>query len=157
MHNINLYIRYVSKSKNISIDYLFRTTWQCINKLYTERALEHNSTMTIGFVLINIHYKEGTPSTSLGPKMGIEKTSLSRTLKKMETDGLIYREKSETDGRSVIIKLTDKGKAQRETAKQTVLKFNEIIEKSITPNELEAVRKVSEKIKTLILENKIYQ
>ena len=80
--------------------------------------------MSIGFVLISIDYKNGTPSTLLGPKMGIEANSLSRTLKKMEEQGLIYRDKNPEDGRSVLIKLTHKGKQEREIAKQIVLKFN---------------------------------
>ena len=37
--------------------------------------------------------KKGTPSTSLGPKMGMEATSLSRTLKTMEIKNLITRKR----------------------------------------------------------------
>ena len=34
---------------------------------------------------------EGTPSTQLGPNMGMESTSLSRSLKKLEELGIIKR------------------------------------------------------------------
>ena len=45
--------------------------------------------MATGFALLSIDPEKGTPSTSLGPKMGMEATSLSRTLKTMEEKGLI--------------------------------------------------------------------
>ena len=35
--------------------------------------------MSVGFILMYVE-KQGSPSTSLGPKMGMEPTSLSRTL-----------------------------------------------------------------------------
>ena len=146
----------MSKEKNISIDYLFRTTWQCINKMYNEEADKHGSTMTVGFVLVNIDYNKGTPSTTLGPKMGIEPTSLSRTLKKMEADDLIYREKNPLDGRSVMIKLTKKGKEQRETSKQTILQFNAVVEQNLTEAQIESFRHVSETIKELINNKMIF-
>ena len=66
------------------------------------RAAKHDSTMATAFVLLNIDYENGTPSTALGPLMGMEPTSLSRILKSMEDKGAISREKNPDDGRSVI-------------------------------------------------------
>ena len=56
-------------------------------KMYNEEAGKKQSTMATGFALISIDPEEGTPSTALGPKMGMEATSLSRTLKAMEEKG----------------------------------------------------------------------
>ncbi|NIJ46445.1 DNA-binding MarR family transcriptional regulator [Wenyingzhuangia heitensis] len=136
--------------KTTPFDYLFRSTWQSINKMYNEEALKRNSVMTIGFVLICIDYKDGTPSTLLGPKMGIEATSLSRTLKRMEELALIYREKNPEDGRSVLIKLTDKGKEQREISKQLVVKFNKTVEENLTAKQIETFKVITETIHELI-------
>ncbi|GIR50705.1 MAG: hypothetical protein CM15mP59_4470 [Flavobacteriaceae bacterium] len=36
--------------------------------------------MATGLALLSIDTEEGVPSTSLGPRMGMESTSLSRTL-----------------------------------------------------------------------------
>ena len=47
--------------------------------------------MATGFTLLSIDPEKGTPSTALGPKMGMEATSLSRILKTMEEKGLITR------------------------------------------------------------------
>ena len=141
---------------DINFDYLYRYTWQSIQKMYNEEALKKDSSMTIGFVLINIHSKNGTPSTMLGPRMGIEATSLSRTLNKMEELGLIYREKNPTDGRSVLIKLTNKGKQQREVSKDIVLKFNKTVAENLTQKQIESFLNVTETIQELIEQKLIF-
>ena len=68
--------------------------------------LKHNGT---AFTLLSIDPKKGTPSTSLGPKMGMEATSLSRILKVLEERNLIKREPNPEDGRGVLIHLTEFG------------------------------------------------
>ena len=96
-------------NKHKSIDHQLRATWQAVAKVYNEQAAKHDSTMATAFVLLNIDKEKGTPSTALGPLMGMEPTSLSRILKNMEDKGAISREKNPEDGRSVLIKLTDYG------------------------------------------------
>lgn len=143
--------------KNKSIDHQLRATWQAVAKLYNERAAKYDSTMATAFVLLNIDYDHGTPSTSLGPLMGMEPTSLSRILKSMESKGAIVREKNPNDGRGVIIKLTDYGKKMRELSKESVITFNNAIVKNITKEELNAFFKVIFTINKLISDKKIYQ
>ena len=75
--------------KDITIDYALRATWQAVARMYNEEAKKFGATMAVGFTLLSIDPKTGTPSTSLGPKMGMEATSLSRILKSMEEKGLI--------------------------------------------------------------------
>ena len=81
----------MSKTKKKTIDHVLRSTWQSVAKMYNEEAAKYNGTMAVGFALLSIDPKKGTPSTSLGPKMGMEATSLSRTLKTMEIKNLITR------------------------------------------------------------------
>ncbi len=140
----------------IAFDYYYRATWQVINKMYTEQAALNGRPMHIGFVLVNIHYKNGTPSTALGPKMGIEANSLSRTLKKMEEENLIFKEQNPEDGRSVLIKLTEKGKKEREIAKQIVLKFNNTVKSHLTPSQIDSFLQVTHKIHQLIEDKSIF-
>ncbi len=142
--------------KETSIDHALRATWQAVAKMYNEQATKYNSTMSTAFVLLNIDYENGTPSTALGPQMGMEPTSLSRILKNMEEDKLIYREKNPEDGRSVFIKLTNQGKEKRELSKNSVLRFNEIIRQNLTDLELQSFFKVTEKINQLISERSIF-
>lgn len=143
-------------SKQTSIDHQLRATWQAVAKLYNEQALAHNSTMATAFVLLNIDKTNGTPSTALGPLMGMEPTSLSRILKTMEDKGAISREKNPEDGRSVIIKLTDYGKEMRAVSKGHVIQFNQTVINNVSNKDLEGFFKVTETINKLIADKKIY-
>lgn len=142
--------------KDKTIDYILRATWQAVSRMYNEEASKYGGTMATGFVLLSIDKEKGTPSTALGPKMGMEATSLTRTLKSMEEKGLIKRKKNPEDGRGVLIYLTKFGKEMREQSKDTVLKFNEIVRQNITDEKLDHFMEVAETINNLIVEKKIF-
>ncbi len=127
-----------------------------VTKMYNEEAGKKGSTMATGFALISIDPDEGTPSTSLGPKMGIEATSLSRTLKTMEGKGLIIRKPNPLDGRGVLIHLTPFGIEMREFSKKVVIGFDEAVNKAVDSEELKAFKKVTNTILELINSKKIY-
>ena len=97
----------MANKDSILIDSSIRTTWHRLSRMYNQKAAEHDMTMSIGFILMNID-KEGTPSTQLGPRMGMEPTSLSRTLKTMESRELIRRQAEGEDKRKVLIFLIKK-------------------------------------------------
>jgi len=124
--------------------------------MYNEQANKHNSTMAMAFVLLNIDFENGTPSTALGPQMGMEPTSLSRILKTMEEKGAIYREKNPDDGRGVLIKLTDYGKDKREISKISVIKFNEAVLASVPETKLNHFFEVMDTINELISKRGIF-
>ena len=142
--------------KDKTIDYILRATWQAVARMYNEEASKYGATMATGFALLSIDREKGTPSTSLGPKMGMEATSLTRTLKSMEERGLITRKKNPNDGRGVLIHLTEEGLDKRELSKTTVLKFNETIKQHVTEEQLQNFMEVSEIINELITDKKIY-
>ena len=142
--------------KDKTIDYVLRTTWLAVNKMYNEEALKFESTMATGFTLLSIDPEEGTPSTALGPKMGMEATSLSRILKTMEERGLIERKPNPEDGRGVLIHLTEFGKEKREYSRERVLTFNETIRKNISEEKINNFYEVAEMINELISNKKIY-
>lgn len=142
--------------KEKTIDYILRTTWISVAKMYNEEAGKKGSTMATGFTLLSIDPEKGTPSTSLGPKMGMEATSLSRTLKSMEEKGLILRKKNPTDGRSVLICLTKFGKEMREYSKQVVFRFDEAVKDKISEEDLQTFTSVAETIMDMIADKKIY-
>ncbi|WP_353779454.1 MarR family transcriptional regulator [Winogradskyella sp. 3972H.M.0a.05] len=142
--------------KDKTIDYVFRTTWLAINKMYNEEAAKFDSTMATGFALLSIDPESGTASTSLGPKMGMEATSLSRTLKNMEEKGLIERKPNPEDGRGVIIHLTEFGREKREYSRDRVIIFNEAIKSKLPEEKIEHFYEVAELINNMISNKKIY-
>lgn len=118
-----------------TFDSVLRSTWNLVSKMYNKEATKFNSTMAMGFALLSID-AEGTPSTTLGPKMGMEPTSLSRLLNAMEERELIYRSKNPNDGRSILIHLTPFGKEKRDDSKAVVLHFNQVIENALSPEKI---------------------
>lgn len=132
--------------KQETFDSALRSTWQIVSKMYNKEASKFDSTMATGFALLSID-SEGTPSTTLGPKMGMESTSLSRLLNSMEERNLIYRSQHPKDGRSVLIHLTEFGVEKREDSKAVVLHFNEEIEKSLSQKKIQHFFEVMQCIK----------
>lgn len=143
--------------KHETVDYLLRSAWTAIAKMYGEEAGKKDSTMATGFALLSIDPEEGTPSTSLGPKMGMEATSLSRTLKIMEEKNLIVRKPNPVDGRSVLICLTDFGVEMREYSKSVVLTFDQKIREKIGEEDLKTFTYVIKSITDLVNSKKVYQ
>ena len=143
-------------TKDQSIDHHLRATWQAIAKMYNDQAAKYDSTMAMAFVLLNIDMKDGTPSTSIGPQIGMEATSLSRILKSMEDKGAIYREPNPQDGRSVIIKLTQLGMEERAFARKVVIRFNEVIRENVSAEQLNHFFDVMSSINRLIKENAFF-
>lgn len=139
-----------------TVDFHIKRTWQGIAKMYNEQASRYGATMATGYVLLNVDLEEGTPSTSLGPRMGMEATSLSRILKNMEAQGLIERRPNPVDGRSVLVFLTDFGKEKRHDAREAVVTFNETIFSEIDKQKLEIFFEVITKVNELIANRKIY-
>ena len=142
--------------KEKTIDYVLRTTWLAVQRMYNEEASDYGITMATGFTLLSVDPQNGTPSTALGPKMGMEATSLSRILKTLESMRLIERLPNPNDGRGVLIHLTDSGLKNREEVKQNVLKFNNVIKNEISEQKLEHFYEVSDCIMNLISNKKIF-
>ncbi|MEM7186443.1 MAG: MarR family transcriptional regulator [Bacteroidota bacterium] len=142
--------------KEKTIDYILRSTWMAVQRMYNEEAGKKGSTMATGFALISIDPEDGTPSTALGPKMGMEATSLSRTLKTMEEKGLIERRPNPADGRGVLIHLTPFGVEMREFSKKVVLQFDEAVRDHVSEEDLDTFKNVANTMLELITSKKIY-
>ena len=142
--------------KEKTIDYILRATWQAVSRMYNEEASKFDGSMAIGFALLSIDKEDGTPSTAISSRMGMEATSLTRTLKTLEEKGLIIRKKNPEDGRGVLIYLTDLGKEMRAQSKLTVLKFNETIKNNIPEEKLNHFIEVADTINELISVKKIF-
>lgn len=141
--------------KNKTVDSVIKNTWQAIARMYNEEASKYGASMAIGFALLNID-KNGTPSTALAPRLGMEATSLTRTLKTMEDKELIHKKKNPKDGRGVDIFLTELGLEKRTLSKQTVLRFNDKLLETFTQQEIDKFIEMSETIQELILSKEIY-
>ncbi len=139
-----------------TIDFHLRWLWMKIMRIYNLQAARFGGTMSVGYALLNID-KEGTPSTRLGPKMGIESRSLTRALKSMEENGLITKVPDASDGRMVRVHLTEEGEKYRETARESVIHLNTYLQKNIPEDELKTFFKVAMKINALLDKDDIFE
>ena len=125
----------MSEKKIIFLDFLIRHAWHRVSRMYNQKAMMHGTTMSVGFILMIVE-KSGTLSTQLGPKMGMEPTSLSRTLNAMEKNGLIERKNFTGDKRNVNIFITQKGVESRRMVKNFLLEFNQKVSSKIKERDL---------------------
>lgn len=139
----------MNSAKSDLIDFIIRHSWHRISRMYNQMAASDGMTMSYGFILMMVE-REGTPSTQLGPRMGMEATSLSRTINAMEKDGLIRRENSLTDKRITLVFLTEKGIEKRKLVKKFILDFNERINSKIKKRDLEGFYKVMNAVDGLV-------
>ena len=137
-----------------TIDYNIRKTWYNITKMYNRTATEYMASMALGMIILNIDIMEGTPSTQLGPSMGMEATSLSRSINKLEDAGVIERKDDPNDKRKSVIHLTPLGMDWREVAKETVINFNESIFSHFRKKEMDLFFSILKKINKIIDETK---
>ncbi len=112
------------------IDSQIRSAWHAISRMYNEKAKTYGVTTSLAFTLLNIG-KNGVLSTQLGPAMGMEARSLTRTLKRMDELGLINKVNDPIDRRKVRITLTQFGLDKRKEAAIEVKKFNTMIYKEV--------------------------
>jgi DNA-binding MarR family transcriptional regulator len=86
--------------------------------------------------------------------MGMEATSLSRSLNKLEESGVIERKPDPEDRRKTVIHLTPLGMDWREVAKETVINFNESIFSHFEKEEMDTFFAILKKINKIIDETK---
>ena len=140
-----------------TVDYQIKSAWHAISRMYNAQAIKHDMTASIGYVLLNIDVEKGTSATKIAPLLGLETRSLTRMLKAMEENGMIYREADTLDKRGVKVKLTEEGKRKREVARKTVIAFNEMIKEQIPQSKLQVFFEVIEEISRLVENKKYYQ
>ncbi|MBX2942505.1 MAG: MarR family transcriptional regulator [Cyclobacteriaceae bacterium] len=143
--------------KEETLDHHIKATWHAISRMYNQQAAKYGGTQSVGYVLLNISTENGASATKIAPQMGLEARSLTRILKSMEEKGLIYRTPDPNDKRGVLVFLTDTGIAMKNRARETVLRFNEVIAESIPPSKLNVFFEVLQSVNRIIEKNNIYE
>ena len=118
-----------------TIDFHIRWAWYNISRMYNMQASKFGGSMAIAITILNIE-KDGTPSTKLAPKMGMEPRSLTRMIKTLQDNGVIEKRTDKDDKRMVRLFLTKEGKKLRKQATNIVMQFNQKIREEIPDKEL---------------------
>ena len=139
------------------VDFVLRQSWKNIEKMYNVEASKYDVTFSIGFTLISIDPENGSPSTSIGPTMGLESNSISRILNSMENKNLITRRPNPNDGRGIIISLTKLGLKKRQIVIEKIRHFKSRLRSRIDPTDLEAFHRVNSQVNEIIEEGNVFK
>lgn len=106
---------------------------QCGHFLHHRRGGKHGQAK-----ILRILAAQGSLSQRrLQDTLCIKSGSISEIVGKMEADGLIRREKDETDKRNQLLYLTEKGRAQAQENAETLQKQNELLFLELSEEEQE--------------------
>tara|TARA_B100001109_G_C18733556_1_gene413147 strand:- start:249 stop:701 length:453 start_codon:yes stop_codon:yes gene_type:complete len=139
------------------VDFVIRQSWKNIEKMYNNEASKYDVTFSIGFTLISIDPEKGSPSTSIGPIMGLESNSISRILNSMENKNLITRRPNPADGRGILISLTKLGLKKRMIVIEKIRYFKSLVREKIDPSDLEAFHRVALQLNDIIEDGNVFK
>lgn len=92
-------------------------------------------------VLYRLMAKDGRAIGELARLTGIELSTLSRVVSRMETRGLVRRVRASDDARGVIVFLTPKGRALAQKERPIYFRdYEKILLAGMTPREVDALR-----------------
>jgi len=74
----------------------------------------HSLTSSQGFIIMAVDVG-GTPMTSLSKKMGLDASTMTRNIEKLEKKQLVFRQRLSSDARIVNVYLTELGKTTHKT------------------------------------------
>jgi len=97
-----------NKIENYIADY-YRSYFQ-MDSVYNDWALVNKIQDTTLFVLDELNKQQPTSQSSLKRRLGYSKQTISSSLRRLEADGLIVRQRAEGDRRNKLIYLTPRGK-----------------------------------------------
>lgn len=138
------------QEKKRAVCFDIKTTWLALSRMYNVPSQMEGITTNIGFVLLHIDDKIGTPATKIAPMMGMEPRSLTRMLARLEEKNFIYRKPDKEDKRKVHIFLTPLGLEKKTRAKEVVIAFNKRLYNNIAEKDLDTFFSVLDSIHNIL-------
>jgi len=99
----------VRDRRDNAIGYLITQAQRLLHKGLGMKLQQHGVTVAQWTVLVVLWEVDGLTQKELSDRVTVETATLSRTIDRMERDGLVKRVRSETDRRQVHVFLTDYG------------------------------------------------
>jgi DNA-binding MarR family transcriptional regulator len=88
-------------------------------------------------VLMHLHARDGQTQSELLASIGLDPSTLSKTLRRMQGAGLLVREPADHDRRVMVVRLTDKGSAMREPIVAMWRALEEVTLRNLSPRQAE--------------------
>ncbi len=85
----------------------------------------------------------------------LSQSSLSRLVERLEKRGLVERRQAPSDGRGVLLRLTDEGLAlQKDVGRSHVRDIADVVGPALTAAEQRELRRLTEKLRTSVIERR---
>jgi DNA-binding MarR family transcriptional regulator len=89
-------------------------------------------------LLMQLFDRDGQTQSELLDSVGLDHSTVSKSLRRMQDAGLLTREPAEHDRRVMVVRLTDAGRALREPIADMWRTLEEISVRNLTPAQIEA-------------------
>ena len=129
-----------------SLGYRLNIAARLINATLLRRIAPHGVGVGPFPVLLALWDTDGQTQADLCRLIAVEQPTMANTLKRMERDGLIRRERDPNDGRRYRLWLTDKAKSLRQPLTEAADEVNELAQRALTPAERETFGALLDKI-----------
>jgi MarR family transcriptional regulator, organic hydroperoxide resistance regulator len=88
-------------------------------------------------VLMHLYDRDGQTQSELLASIGLDHSTLSKTVSRMQAAGLLVREPAEHDRRVMVVRLTDKGSAMRKPIAAMWRALEEVTLRNLSPQQAE--------------------
>ncbi len=88
-------------------------------------------------ILMHLHSQDAETQSELLASIGVDPSTLSKALRRMQGAGLLVREPAEHDRRVLVVRLTDKGNAMRKPIAAMWRDLEEVTLRNLSPQQAE--------------------
>lgn len=136
---------------NLSINYLLNLVFTAyrsnLEKSLNEIGL-HSGQI---FILIDLWNEDGRSQSQIAKSLNLSAPTINKMIKSLVQNGYVQSSKSEADGRTSVITLTEKGSEIRQQVERIWLELETDIYSNLTPTEKIVFSQLLEKIKDNLL------
>ncbi len=127
---------------------LYSTT-HAMNKLYRRLLEQLGLTYPQYLVMMVLWEKDGLTVSEIGERLFLDSATLTPLLKRLESMGILGRERSAADERQVIVSLTESGRTLKRTAAQVPQEV--FCAAQCTPEEIGSLKRSLERLRANLL------
>lgn len=139
---------------NTWVSYITDNSTKFITDVFDQMLSSRGVTRVQWIALYYLGLEECINQKELAEKMQIKESTVARLVDRMERENLVERQRNENDRRVFNLVLTEKGLRYRETLLPEGEKFNDIVSKDITEDEMETFMSVLKKMVSNVKEFK---
>jgi len=130
------------------IFYQLAKTNQAALRFWSKKVAQLDVTATQGMILNFLLDEDNVPSRQLGDRVNFDSATITGLLDRLEAIALIERQPNPKDRRSVLIRLTTKGRELAVEIRQQVGDENREFLSDLTSDEEEALRNLLHRLRT---------